>query len=119
MSIWMSFFENQPFYPKTSLQGESENEALFWEEEPLPSPVLHLHDNPDPSPTEQEHFDLAAITSNNPPSTTEPTQEPVFALTTTEPDLEPALNIDDSRTGGIYNNNRSCVFILGERFHEK
>lgn len=84
----VTFFENQPFYKKNSLQGEFANEAYLGEPtpspylgEPTPSPILPLLDN---SPT------LAN------PTPAEETQEP----TPVTNDLDLSINSDNSRKGG-------------------
>ena len=83
----VTFFENQSFYPKKPLQGEIRNEAVSWD--PTPSPILPLLADPILSP------------SNNP---TIPTAPPPLADQTHEPtpgtnDLESAMNINNSNKG--------------------
>ena len=84
----VTFFENQPFYPKKPLQGEIRNEAVFWN--PTPSPILPLLADPILSPSNKPTIPVA------PPAPAGQTLEPTPGTN----DLESAMNINNSSKEG-------------------
>ena len=82
ISADVTFTENKPFFPKSSLQGDISmmEDSLYESFETLDLPHVSTHGDEEPKSSEPESFE--SITPESPNFTTEPVSSPVPASVT-------------------------------------
>lgn len=62
----VTFFEETPYFPSASVQGEKLNESCFWDGLNLPLPIEPLHSTIIPNPTSTSSFSSPSSSISSP-----------------------------------------------------